>query len=313
MFWNKTNNIKNILFVLVAVFLVWFIVQIKSIALLAFGSFVLACSLNPAVDKLSKKMSRGLASSIVILGTILVVILFLIPIVTISFQEINQVVNNIPQLLKDTVAFLSNKTVMGKSLIEYVNIDSITSASSQFASGIVNKSINITKSIMEAITIIVTMSVIVFYMINEKHLIRDSIIVMFPPKLKQKASEVYEHIEQKVGGYVIAQVVSMSTVAILTAVGLMMLNVQYSVLLGLIAGLLDIVPIVGPTIAFLLGILCAAQKGWVVVVLTIIVYLAAQWISNNFIRPLIFGKFLNLHPIIIIFAFLIYVKIDILA
>ena len=305
MFWNKTNNLKNILFVLVAIFLVWFIIQIKSIALLAFGCFVLACSLNPAVDKLSKKMSRSLASSIVILGTILIVILFLIPIVTISIQEINQVLNNVPNFLKNAVAFLSSKTVMGKSLIEYVNVDSITNASSQLASGIVNKSIDITKSIMEAITIIITMSVIVFYMINEKHLIRDSIIVMFPPKLKQKAGEVYEHIEQKVGGYVIAQVVSMSTVAILTAVGLMMLNVQYSVLLGLIAGLLDIVPIVGPTIAFLLGIICAAQQGWIVVVLTAIVFLAAQWISNNFIRPLIFGKFLNLHPIIIIFAFLI--------
>ena len=39
--------------------------------------------------------------------------------------------------------------------------------------------------------------------------------------------------------------------------------------------------------------------------LTVFVYLAAQWISNNFVRPLVFGKFLDLHPIIIIFSFLI--------
>ena len=305
MFWNKSVNIKNGLFLLVAVFLIWFIIQCKTIALLAFGSFVLACSLNPAVDKLSNKLSRGLASTIVIVGTILVVILFLIPIVTISIQEIHQVMTNIPNFMKDAVSYLSNKNVMGKSLIEYINRDSLTSASSQMASGIVNKSIDITKSVFETITVAVTMGVIVFYMVNEKNLIRDSIIVMFPPKMKQRAKEVYENIEQKVGGYVIAQVVSMSTVAILTAVGLMMLKVEYAVLLGLIAGLLDIVPIVGPTIAFLLGILCASQQGWIVVVLAAVVYLAAQWISNNFIRPLIFGKFLNLHPIIIIFAFLI--------
>ena len=305
MFWNKSVNIKNGLFLLLAIFLIWFIIQIKSIALLAFGSFVLACSLNPAVDKLSKKISRGLASTVVIVGTILIVILFLIPIITISVQEIHQMVTNLPNVIKDTISYLSNKTIMGKSLIEFINIDSLTSASSQMASGLVNKSIDFTKSIMETITIAVTMGVIVFYMINEKHLIRDAIIVMFPPKMKQRAKEVYENIEQKVGGYVIAQVVSMSTVAILTAVGLMMLKVEYAVLLGLIAGLLDIVPIVGPTIAFVLGIICAAQQGWLAVILTAVVYLAAQWISNNFIRPLIFGKFLNLHPIIIIFAFLI--------
>lgn len=305
MFWNKNINIKNILFFILAIFLVWFILQIKSIALLAFGSFVLACSLNPAVDKLSTKMSRSLASTIVIIATILIVVLFLIPIITISIQEIHQAINNIPIMIKNTVSFLSNKTIMGKALIEFINIDTITSTSSQMASGLVNKSINFTMAIIEMITIIITMGVIVFYMINEKHLIRDAIITMFPPKMKPRAKEVYENIEHKVGGYVIAQILSMTTVAIFTAIGLMILKVEYAILLGLIAGLLDIVPIVGPTLAFVLGILCASPQGLIIVILTAIVYLAAQWISNNFVRPLVFGKFLNLHPIIIIFAFLI--------
>ncbi len=305
MFWNKNVNLKNILFGIVIIFLIWFIIQIKTIALLAFGSFVLACSLSPAVDKLEKKMSRSVASTIIILGTLLVVILFLIPIITISIQEIHQIINNIPEIIRNITEFLSNKTIMGKKLIEFINTDTITSSYSQVASGIVNKSINFTMAFVEAITVIVTMGVIVFYMINEKNLIRDAIITLFPPKMKTKAKEVYENIEHKVGGYVIAQVLSMSTVAIFTAAGLMLLKVQYAVLLGLIAGLLDIVPIVGPIIAFVLGVLCAAQQGWLVVILTVVVYLAAQWISNNFVRPLVFGKFLNLHPIIIIFAFLI--------
>ncbi len=305
MFWNKGTNIKNILFVLLIIFLVWFIAQIKSTALLAFASFVLACSLNPAVDKLSKYMKRGFASTIVITGTILIVILFLIPIISISIQEIQQVISNVPVFIKEILDFLSKKTIMGKTLIEYINLDTITQTSSQMASGLVNKSINFTVAIMETITVIITMGVIVFYMTFEKNLIRDAIIAMFPPKMKQRAKEVYENIEHKVGGYVIAQVLSMSTVAIFTAIGLLILKVQYAVLLGLIAGLLDIIPIVGPTVAFILGILCASQQGWLIVILAALVYLAAQWISNNFIRPLVFGKFLDLHPLIIIFAFLI--------
>ncbi len=305
MFWNKTSYIKYAMFVIVAILMILFIIQIKGIAILAFGSFVLACSLNPAVDKLSNKMPRSLASTVVILGTIAIVVLFLIPIVTISMEEIHQVINNIPNYIKNINNFLSNKTIMGKTLIEYIDIESFTKTSSQFASGILNKSIDFTMALMEAITVIITIGVIVFYMINEKNLIRDSIILVFPPKLKTKAKEVYETIEHKVGGYVIAQILSMSTVAIFTALGLMILKVEYAILLGLIAGLLDIVPIVGPTLAFILGILCASPQGWIVVVLAAVVYLAAQWISNNFVRPLVFGKFLDLHPIIIIFAFLI--------
>ena len=305
MFWNKTSNHKNIIFLVVAILLILFIAQIKNTALLAFGSFVLACSLNPAVDKLSTKMSRSLASTIVILSTVLIAIIFLIPIVTISVQEILQVIESIPEFIKNISTFLSNKTLMGKPLMEYIDIGAITSASSQLASGVLNKSINLTVTFMEAITVLITMGVIVFYMIYEKNLIRDAIILVFPPKLKERAKEVYENIEKKVGGYVIAQVLSMSTVAILTATGLMTLKVEYAVLLGLIAGLLDIVPIVGPTLALILGVLCAIPQGWVVILLVILIYLAAQWISNNFIRPLVFGKFLDLHPIIIIFAFLI--------
>ncbi|HIS89759.1 TPA: AI-2E family transporter [Candidatus Avigastranaerophilus faecigallinarum] len=305
MFWNKPVYLKNTMFVVAAILLILLIMQMKEIALLIFASFVLACSLNPAVDKLSTKMPRSLASTIVITGAILVAVLFLIPIVSISIKEIQQVFNNIPLFIKNIIDFMSNKTIMGKPIIEYVDINALTNTSSQMASGIVNKSINFTVAFMEAITIVITMGVIVFYMVNEKNLVRDAIVLIFPPKMKKRAKEVYENIEHKVGGYVIAQVLSMSTVAIFTAIGLMILKVQYAVLLGLIAGILDIVPIVGPTVAFILGVLCASQQGWLIVLLTVVVYLAAQWVSNNFVRPLVFGKFLDLHPLIIIFAFLI--------
>ncbi len=305
MFWNKPVYLKNTMFVVAAILIILLIMQMKEIALLIFASFVLACSLNPAVDKLSTKMPRSLASTIVITGAILVAVLFLIPIVSISIKEIQQVFNNIPLFIKNIIDFISNKTIMGKPIIEYVDINALTNTSSQMASGIVNKSINFTVAFMEAITIVITMGVIVFYMVNEKNLVRDAIVLIFPPKMKKRAKEVYENIEHKVGGYVIAQVLSMSTVAIFTAIGLMILKVQYAVLLGLIAGILDIVPIVGPTVAFILGVLCASQQGWLIVILTVVVYLAAQWVSNNFVRPLVFGKFLDLHPLIIIFAFLI--------
>lgn len=130
-------------------------------------------------------------------------------------------------------------------------------------------------------------------------------MLMFPVNYKKRVREVYEAIETKVGGYVTAQILSMATVAIFTAFGLAILKIDYAVLLGLIAGICDIVPIVGPTLALISGVACAISHGPIAIVLTILVYLCGQWISNNFVRPLVFGKFLNLHPVIIIFSFLI--------
>lgn len=307
MFWHKTENFKNIIFAIMAILLILFIAQIKGIALLAFASFVIACSLNPLVDKLSnnKKISRGLASSIVIITLFLISILFLIPIISISIQEIQQLIENIPLWIDKTIAFLNTKMFMGKHLIDYIDLSMLTNSSSQIASNVVNKSVGVTASIMGIFTIIVTMSIIVFYMLYEKDLVKNAIVAIFPQKMKKRAKEVYEIIEQKVGGYIVAQILTMTSVAIGTAIGLIILKVPYAILLGLISGLLDIVLIIGPTIAFILCVLCAMQQGWVVVILTAIIFLCVQWSADNFVKPVVFGKFLNLHPLIIIFAFLI--------
>ena len=117
MYWIRNINFKNLLFIVLAVFLIWFIIQIKNIALLAFGSYVLACSFQPAVDKLSEKIPRSIATTIIIMTAIIIVVLFLIPIISISIEEIHQVINNIPLYAENIIEFMKNKTIMGKSLI----------------------------------------------------------------------------------------------------------------------------------------------------------------------------------------------------
>ena len=139
----------------------------------------------------------------------------------------------------------------------------------------------------------------------DKKIIKNGIIRIFPSKIKERASEVYDNISQKVGGYVIAQIINMIAIGILTAIGLFILKVDYALLLGLITGALDIIPLVGPTIALILCLLMAYQMGPIGVALVLLAFLTAQWISNNLIRPVVFGRFLDLHPLVIIFALLV--------
>ena len=307
MFWNKHENLKNLIFAIMAIFLLLTIMQMKNIALLAFAAFVLTCSFTPAVDKLSecKHISRTLAATIVILISLLAVLLFLVPVGIIAGQEIQQLVSNMPEFLDKITAYLNSKTIMGKPLLEYINLEAIISSSTELTSNLLNKSVDFTVSFFGGIAILVTLGVIVFYALCEKNILRNAVIALFPPRLKPRARTVYENIEEKVGGYIVAQILLMSGVAILTSIGLMLIKVPYAVLIGLIAGILDIIPIVGPIAAFLIGVLCASQLGWVAIILTCLVYLLVQWAENYFLRPLVFGKFLKLHPIIIIFAFLI--------
>ena len=67
-FVKKFVTVKNIIFFIIAILFIIFITKIKDIAILFFASYVIACSLNPLVDKMTKKMSRSLASTLVLCG-----------------------------------------------------------------------------------------------------------------------------------------------------------------------------------------------------------------------------------------------------
>lgn len=296
---------KNVLFFILIILALVFLAQIKVIALLFFASFVIACSLNPIVDKLEKRMKRPTATSLVLFGLSALSVAFFVPIIVVAVRQVQGFLMVLPEKLDFIQDFITNHQFYGHKIPEFMNLDELIKSTSPFATGILNQSINLTLDIFQGILFLLAIYIIVFYFMADKTEIKKSFISVFPKNIKEKASNIYETISHKVGGYVIAQILSMIAVGILTALGLFLVKVQYALLLGLITGILDIIPVIGPTIALVLCLIMAYSMGPVELVLVIVAFLAAQWIVNNLVRPVIFGKFLDLHPLIIIFALLI--------
>ena len=96
---QKYVSAKNIIFFIIAILFLVFITKIKDIAILFFASYVIACSLNPLVDKLTKKIKRGPASAIVIVGVVLIISAVFVPLISMAGHEIKSFVNHIPQLI----------------------------------------------------------------------------------------------------------------------------------------------------------------------------------------------------------------------
>ena len=97
----------------------------------------------------------------------------------------------------------------------------------------------------------------------------------------------------------IGTLAAMASVGLIMTIGLLLLKVEYAVLLGLITAVLDIVPIVGPALALIVCLVVAYKSGFMVLALIILTFLAAQLVENNFVKPYVFGKLLDLHPILI--------------
>ena len=296
------NNSKNVIFVILAIILLLFVPKIVGILLLFFAAYVMAAALNPYVNKLEKKMSRGLASTVVVLTSVITVVALFIPIIVIAFKEIRVFVNLLPQKIQLLSEFLLSRSFNGQSIAELININSLLETSPNIAQNVVNQSVNITMGVAEICVLAFAITMIVFYLLVDKTYLRTKFLEFFPPNLKEKASFILSSITFKVGSYVRAQILSMIAVGVLVMVFLMVIGVEYSLLLGLISGILDIIPILGPTIALAVIILVAAPLGWVKILLAVIAFLLVQQISNYIVRPFLFGKFMALHPLMVFFA-----------
>ena len=301
-FSQKYLTPKNILFAIVAILTIVLITKIPDIAIMFFASYVIACSLEPMVRKLSKKMARSTASALVLLGSLLLIILLFIPLIIIGANEVKSFANAFPQYVDIIKKFIMDTPFLNKSNMDVSNI---ISSASGVSTKILTETINFGKNIGSAFMYFLVSILIIYYFMADKHTIKETFLKLFPTPIRKRTSEIYDTISLKIGGYVVAQIAAIASIGVVVTIGLLILKVDYALLLGFISALFDIVPIVGPTLAFFICLFAVFKHGPVLVLLTALVFGVAQLIENNFVRPYVFSKLLNIHPLLVfLFIFL---------
>lgn len=303
---SSKKNPQKILFSIMIAILLILIYIFKEISLLFFGSYVIACAINPIVDWLARKMPRWAAITLLYFSGIVIILIIAIPLCVVIVEETALLLNNLPTYIsftKQLLANISSLDIPARKLL--LNFNTVSQAMTNLGGRILDQSLNITKNVMEGFTIIFTASIIVLYMLLDKPLLKDGVLSFFPTSIRDKVHSMGRAISLKVGGYVIGQIINMLAVAVLTSLGLFIFKIKYAALLGLMAGLLDVIPIAGPFIALAMGIIVAAPNGVNSILAVIGVYMFAQWVTNQFLKPALFGKLLDLHPIVIILALLV--------
>ena len=299
---KRLLTFKNIIFIILVVSLLLILPKIVNILLLFFAAYVIACALNPFVKKMEKYMSRNLASMIAVLCSCIAIFALFIPILLMTYKEVRAFLINLPEKISTLITYINSTTVFGKKLSDLLSTNNMLANQSDIAGNLVNQSWNFTMGIFEVAVIAVALMMIVYYLLVDKDYLRKKFIELFTQDIKDKANQILISISNKVGGYVGAQLLSMAAVGIMTTIFLVMLGVNYSLLLGLITGILDIVPLVGPTLAIGIILLVAYPFGIIKAILIIAAFLLVQQLSNYIVRPILFGKYMQLHPLMIFLA-----------
>lgn len=132
--------------------------------------------------------------------------------------------------------------------------------------------------------------------------LRAFFLSLFPPHLRRRGAEVLDEMSQLLGGYVQGVLIDMFAVGALATLVCWLIGLPYPVLLGVLAGLLEFIPLIGPWIAaipaVLLGLLISPLTG----ALTALAYLAIQQIENNTLVPLVMNRVVKLSPLVTLIA-----------
>lgn len=301
---TKVLSPKNVIVFIVILAIITLSIFSLDILMMLFASFVITCAINPIINKLEKFIPRVWAVTLVLLALILASFLIIVPLISISVKEATALIGNFPNVI-DNIDNLLNIKIFNKSISSFITFDSLKAPLAQGAQRLIENSILAGKWIANFLTTTLAISIMVFYFSYDEKRLKDKFIEFFPKNQKDHALKIFENIASKVGNYVFAQGIAMVFVGALTTLGLLLIHNHHAFLLGFITCIFDIIPVVGPAIAVGLGLITSISQGFLYVLLTFAIYMIAQWAQNQLLRPIVFGKLLNMHPLLIIVALLI--------
>ncbi len=300
---KKYINFKNITFSFILLLFLFFIFYCEDIAIMFFASFVIACSLNPIVDKLSKKLPRGIAAEIVTAGLLIILLCIFVPVCIVAFEQISLFISKLPEYIDNFDEFIFRAPILNKFHFLANNADNFMEQISLSSSDLLTQAVDIGKCIGKSFMYLIVSIIIIFNLVSDKEKIKNYYLRIFPSNMRKKAENVSNIISDKMGGYLVALIATSGSVGIIMLIGLLLFKVPYALLLAVLTAVFDIIPVIGPTLAIIVCILAVYESGTFTVICVIATFALAQLIENNIIRPYILGKVMHVHPIVI-FLFL---------
>lgn len=279
---------KTIIFLaifLLSLFVIW---QLKSLILLFFLCFIFMEALNPAVLWLQKfRIPKVVA----------ILILYLLIWAGISFSlagAIPIIVTETTNLIKILPSTIEKITLMGVSPIDISSqLKILENIPGSFASTVV--------SVFSNLISLFIFFVITFYLLLERKNFEKYARNYFSPPNSDKAIEIIDLLEKRLGYWVSAQFFLMFIIGFLSYLGYQVIGLNYALPLGIIAGFLEMVPNIGPMVtsilAGLVGLTVSPTVGLIAVGWGVIV----QQLENNFIVPKVMKDNLGINPIVTIF------------
>lgn len=318
--WVQTRVILRIVLILLAVTaLLWIIYKLTAVILLVVLSVFFAYLVAPLVDLVQRPLGiggrermvpRGLAIGIVYVVLFVgfgLAIYFLAPQFGAQFPEFKQ------QATEYYRKIASTSDRLNQYFKQHRMPEGVVDAINNTALGLIKRGGELASTAFERmlgliifIPWLVLIPILGFFFLKDADSFRRSVLAMLPRgRLRWRGDEFFQDVNSTLAAYIRAQLTACVLIGVVCSVGFWLIGLPSPLVLGLIAGMLEFVPLVGPlTVAILAAVLALLHSGYGATLIVLLFLGVLRIVEDYVVYPRIIGEGIHLHPLAVILAVL---------
>ncbi len=280
-------------FFLLGLVLIWLI---RDLIFSLFIAFIIMSALKPAVRFFQKKgIPRGISAAIIYV--------FFIAIIINIFTII------LPPLVNESISLF--KTMPGILQTLFPNLGSIVNINSlfQYIPNITNQFIKLVGGIFSNTLFIISTLFFGFYFLLEEELVKKTVIHFGLEAKAKRVTNFFDQVEIRLNAWFWGELVLMIIVGLMSFIGFTIIGLKYTIALAVLAGLLEVVPNLGPTLSAVPAVLVGLSQSYPLGLITLAVSILVQQLENNLIVPVVMKKAVGLNPIVTLIALVVGGKV----
>lgn len=297
-----TGTIFKTIFILLLFVVVY---MLRDLALIILTSVVLASAVGPAVKWFGKyKVPRVLAVVFVYLlvfGALGGLLFLFVPIFIDQVGQLASVLNNYIDTFEQWSSPGNGISVLPESFSLSQSLDTLKASVSSLSGNILELAAMVFGGFFGFIMVVV----LSFYMAVQEKGIEDFLRLVSPVQHEKYVIDLWKRSQSKIGKWMQGQLLLGVVIGVLVYLGLTILGIEYALVLALLAAVMELIPIFGPTLsaipAIALGFVDSISLGFFVLALYVII----QQFENHLIYPLVVRKVVGVPPLIVILALVI--------
>ena len=272
--------------------------QLKLLAALLFFAFILAAAMRPTVEKLAKRgIPRGVGIGIHYVVFVGMIAGFLWAVVPRAIDQVDDAIGGLPQTRSDLGEQAERSTGIRHDILVGIQqrLEDLPSGES-----LVDPALEVTLTVFEVALGIFFVLASAAYWIFERRRAEDLLCSLLPRRQRKRVRDTWELIDAKLGAYVRGQAVLIVLVGTVLSIVFWAIGLPYWILVGAFAGIVEIIPVIGPLVAGTLAVGVGLTVSWQTALAAGLAVLVVRLLEDYLVIPRLLGDAVGLTPLVVL-------------